>query len=77
MRNPKFKEIRPNYRRNVLEITLKLSVRVIADALNTSPSQVMRLLQENKGSKQFIHFIQLADLAGYQIKFSLRKKKAA
>ncbi len=162
MRSPKFKEIRPNYRRNVLEITLaegkkvkrynlpfavfrdkkigsknrflsiaideelgnqaasfvlgdgsrgdfpadlvlyycdpsydwspinqlkralkdkldtsKLSVRVIADALNTSPSQVVRLLQENKGSKQFIHLIQLADLAGYQIEFSLKKKKAA
>lgn len=57
--------------------TSKLSVRVIADALNTSPSQVMRLLQENKGSKQFIHLIQLADLAGYQIEFSLKKKKAA
>lgn len=162
MRNPKFKQIRPNYRRNVLEIVLvegrkakkyslpfavfqnkkissknrfasitidgelgnqavsfvledgskgdfpadfvlyycdptydwspinqlkrtlkdklgtsKLSVRVLADALNTSPSQVMRLLQENRVSKQFIQLIQLAELAGYQIEFSLKKKKAA
>ena len=162
MRNPKFKEIRPNYRRNVLEITLaegrkakrynlpfavfrdrkigsknrflsitideelgnqaasfvledgskgdfpadfvlyycdpnydwsainqlkralkdkldtsKLSVRVIADALNTSPSQVMRLLEENKVSKQIAQLFRLAELAGYQIEFSLRKKKAA
>ncbi len=162
MRNPKFKEIRPNYRRNVLEIILverrktkrynlpfavfrdkkissenrfssiqidrelddqavsfvledgsegdfpadfvlyycdptydwspinqlkralknklgtsKLSVRVLADALNTSPSQVMRLLQQNKASKQITQLFQLAELAGYQIEFNLKKKKAA
>ncbi len=137
MRNPKFKAIKPNYRKNVLEITLreggkltrynlpfavfkgkrissrnrfvsidideelgrqgatfaiadgtrgdlpadlvlyycdptydwspinqlkrvlrdkldasKLSIRVLADALRTSPSQVVRLLDENRGSKQ-------------------------
>src|SRR3989338_3734808 len=44
--------------------TSKLSVRVIADALNPSPSQVMRLLEENKGSKQIIQLIRLAELAG-------------
>ena len=57
--------------------TSKLSVRVLADALHTSPSQVVRLLQENRVSKQFIQLILLADLAGYQIEFSLKKKKAA
>jgi hypothetical protein len=162
MRNPKFKEIKPNYRKNVLEITLqeakktrsytlpftvfrdvkisgknrftsitidrelgdqaasfvledgskgdfpadfvlyycdptyhwspvnqlkralkdkistsRLSVRVIADALDTSPSQVVRLLQENKVSKQIVQLFRLAELAGYQIEFSLKKKKAA
>ena len=162
MRNPKFKEIRPNYRRNVLEITLaegrkakrynlpfaafrdkkissknrfssiqidrelgnqavsfvledgsegdfpadfvlyycdptydwspinqlkralkdklgtsKLSVRVLADALDTSPSQVIRLLEENKVSKQIAQLFRLAELAGYQIEFNLKKKKAA
>jgi len=162
MRNPKFKQIRPNYRRNVLEIVLvegrkakkyslpfavfqnkkissknrfasitidgelgrqavlfvledgskgdfpadfvlyycdptydwspinqlkralkdklggsKLSVRVLADALNTSPSQVVRLLQENRVSKQIAQLFRLAELAGYQIEFSLKKKKAA
>src|SRR5574341_1104648 len=162
MRNPKFKEIKPNYQKNVLEITLvegrkakkyslpfavfrdqkissknrfssitidrelgnhaasfvledgskgdfpadvvlyycdptydwspinqlkralkdqlaksKLSVRVVADALNTSPSQVMRLLQENKISKQIAQLFRLAELAGYQIEFSLKKKKKA
>jgi len=162
MRNPKFKEINPNYQKNVLEITLregrkarkyslpfavfrdtkisrknrfssitidrelggqsasfvledgskgdfpadfvlyycdptydwssinqlkralkdrlgksKLSVRVVADALNTSPSQVMRLLQENKISKQIAQLFQLAELAGYQIEFNLKKKRAA
>ncbi len=55
----------------------KLSVRVIADALDTSPSQVVRLLQENKASKQIVQLIRLAELAGYQIEFSLKKKKAA
>jgi len=57
--------------------TSKLSLRVIADALSTSPSQVMRLLQDNRGSKQIIQLIQLAELAGYQIEFTLKKKKAA
>lgn len=55
----------------------KLSVRVIADALNTSPSQVVRLLQENKGSKQLAQLFRLADLAGYEIEFNLKKKQAA
>ena len=57
--------------------TSKLSVRVIADALSTSPSQVVRLLQENKASKQLLQLFKLADLAGYRIEISLRKKKAA
>lgn len=55
----------------------QLSVRVIADALNTSPSQVVRLLQENKVSKQLVQLFRLAELAGYQVEFSLKKKKAA
>ena len=55
----------------------KLSVRVIADALQTSPSQVTRLLEENKISKQIAQLFRLAELAGYQIEFSLKKKKAA
>ncbi|MBI4526715.1 MAG: hypothetical protein HY695_23200 [Deltaproteobacteria bacterium] len=55
----------------------KLSVRVVADALNTSPSQVMRLLQENRASKQIAQLFQLAELAGYEITFNLKKKKVA
>ncbi len=55
----------------------KLSVRVVADAMNTSPSQVIRLLEENRASKQITQLFQLAELAGYQIKFHLKKKKAA
>ena len=54
-----------------------LSVRVIADALKTSPSQVVRLLEENKVSKQLLQLFRLADLAGYEIRFNLKKKKAA
>ena len=55
----------------------KLSVRVLADALKTSPSQVVRLLEENKVSKQLLQLFKLAELAGYQIEFNLKKKKAA
>ena len=57
--------------------TSRLSVRVIADALDTSASQVARLLQENKASKHIVQLIRLAELAGYQIEFSLKKKRAA
>jgi hypothetical protein len=55
----------------------KLSVRVLADALKTSPSQVVRLLQENQASKQLLQLLRLAELAGYRVEFSLKKKKAA
>jgi hypothetical protein len=55
----------------------QLSVRVIADALNTSPSQVVRLLQEDKVSKQLVQLFRLAELAGYKVEFNLKKKKAA
>ena len=55
----------------------KLSVRVLADALKTSPSQVVRLLKENKVSKQLLQLFRLAELAGYQVEFNLKKKKAA
>jgi hypothetical protein len=57
--------------------TSKLSIRVLADALNTSPSQVVRLLEENRASKQLLQLFQLAEVAGYQIEFSLKKKPAA
>ena len=162
MRNPKFKAIRPNYRRRVLEVTLQegrkmtrynlpfaalkgrrissanrfasinidqelgrqgatfvladgtrgdlpadlvlyycdptydwspinqlkhvlrdkleasnLSVRGLADALRTSPSQVMRLLEENRGSKQLVQLLKLAELAGYRVSFILKRKPAA
>jgi hypothetical protein len=55
----------------------KLSVRVLADALNTSPSQVVRLLQKNQASKQLLQLLKLAELAGYRVEFSLKKKRAA
>jgi hypothetical protein len=55
----------------------KLSVRVVADALRTSPSHVMRLLEENRGSKQILQLMQLAELAGYRIEFKLKKRSAA
>jgi len=52
----------------------KLSVRVLADALRTSPTQVVRLLEENRASKQLLQLFKLAELAGYRIEFRLRKK---
>lgn len=55
----------------------KLSVRVIADALNTSPAQVIRLLEENKGAKQLSQLFQLAELTGHRIQLNLKKKIAA
>jgi len=55
----------------------KLSIRVLADALQTSSSQVMRLLNEQQLPKQFLQLFHLAELAGYTIQFELHKKKAA
>jgi len=37
----------------------------------------MRLLQENRASKQIAQLFRLAELASYQIKFHLKKKKTA
>lgn len=54
----------------------RISVRTLADALDTSPSQVARLLEENKVSRQLMQLFQLAQLAGYQIEFHLKKKAA-
>jgi hypothetical protein len=55
----------------------KLSFRVMADALNTSPAQVVRLLQENRASKQFLQLTKLAQIAGYDIEIRLKKRTAA
>jgi hypothetical protein len=55
----------------------RLSVRVLADALRTSPSQVVRLLEENRGSKQLAQLLKLAELAGYRVTFTLKRKPAA
>lgn len=55
----------------------RLSFRVLADALDTSPSQVVRLLEENRASKQLLQLFKLAQIAGYDIKFILKKKTAA
>ena len=55
----------------------KLSFRVLADALNTSPTQVVRLLQENRASKQFLQLSKIAQVAGYNIEIKLKKRTAA
>jgi hypothetical protein len=55
----------------------KLSFRVLADALNTSPAQVVRLLQEDRASKQFLQLSKIAQVAGYNIEIKLKKRTAA
>ena len=131
MRNPKFKKIKPNYRRNVLEIVLVegrrakkynlpfavfqnktigsknrfASITIDRELGNQAASfvledgsrgdfpadavlyycdpsydwspKVVRLLQENRVSKQIAQLFRLAELAGYQVEFTLKKKKAA
>lgn len=54
----------------------KLSVRVLADVLSTSPSQVMRLLDEGALSKQVLQLFHIAELAGYKVEFHLKEKAA-
>ncbi len=53
-----------------------LSLRVLADALHTSPSQVIRLLEENRVPKQLSQLFHLVELAGYHFEFHLKKKAA-
>jgi hypothetical protein len=53
-----------------------LSVRVLADALNTSPSQVVRLLEDDRAGKQWAQIFRMAELAGYRIEIQLKKKTA-
>jgi hypothetical protein len=49
----------------------------IPEQLNTSPAQVLRLLEEDKAAKQLTQLCQLAELAGYRIELQLKKKSAA
>ena len=53
----------------------KFSAQVLADALRKSPSQVVRLLEENRNSQRLPEIFQLADAAGYLIEFRVKKKK--
>ena len=55
----------------------KISFRVLADILKTSPSQVMRLLDEETASKQVSQLFRIAEVAGYQVEFHLKKRLAA
>ncbi len=62
---------------NQVRVTLKealesarISIRVMADLLDTSPSQVVRLLEETKMPRQLER---LASIAGYSLKVELKK----
>lgn len=54
-------------------VASRLSLRVVADALKTSPAQVMRLLKINTVSLQLVQLCKLATLAGYRLDISLKK----
>ena len=55
----------------------RLAVRVVADALQAYPSRVIRLLEENRGSRQLPRILKLAEKAGYRLEFRLKKTPAA
>ena len=55
----------------------RLGVRVVADALSASPAQVIRLLQENRGSRHLPQVLKLAEKAGYRLELRLKKTPAA
>lgn len=51
----------------------RISIRVLADLLDTSPSQVVRLLEETKMPRQLLQLERLASIAGYSLKVELKK----
>jgi hypothetical protein len=69
---------------NQIERTLKgrmgksrLAARVVADALAAFPSKVLRLLEENRGSRHLPEVLKLAEKAGYRLEIRLKKTPAA
>ena len=68
---------------NQLKKTLKdrlneanISIRLLAKALNTSPSQVERLLEVGKTSKQLLQLSKAAEIAGFHLDFTLKERRA-
>ncbi len=55
----------------------QLSLRLLANTLHTSPTQINRLLQTDRVPKQLGQLIHLAHLAGYELDIILTKKLAA
>jgi len=55
----------------------KLAVRVVADAFQKSSSEVLKLLEEHRGSQHLGEVLRLAELAGYRIGLKLKRKPAA
>lgn len=54
-----------------------LSFRVLAEILNTSPAQIIRLLRKKTTTKELAQLIQLAELIDYELDIRLKKKSAA
>lgn len=51
-----------------------LSLRLLAKALNTSPTQIIRILDSPKSTIQMIQLMKLAHFAGMELQFKLKKK---
>jgi len=54
----------------------RISVRVIAELLDTSPSQVLRLLGEKRTPVQLQQIARIASIVGYSLELDLKKKVA-
>ena len=54
-----------------------ISIRTLAEAMGTSPSQVVRLLRKDEAPKRLVQLCRLACMAGCEIDFTLKKKIAA
>lgn len=66
-----------NQVKTALKETLRqsgISLRTVADALKTSPVQVMRLFKTNQMAKQWLQLGQVARVLGYRIELKLKKQ---
>lgn len=51
-----------------------LSIRLLAKALDTSPTQILRILDSPKSTIQMVQLMKLAHFAGLELEFKLKKK---
>lgn len=65
-------QLKKNIKKEIQEA--HLSIRLLAKALNTSPSQVLRILDSPKSTIQMVQLMKLAHFAGLELEFKLKKK---